>query len=124
MPAQYRIDVGRRLVLTTFTGILTLEEMTEHIAQLRRDPDFQAVFSELVDLTKASEVQLGYSDFQHLAGLDPFSANANRAFVVPREGVILGVTRMFQIVRDNPKIQIFHTMQDAADWLQERDRGK
>lgn len=118
MPTQYVIDVDRHLVLTSFSGILTLEEMLRHIGALRRDSGFKAEFSELVDLGSAAEVRLGYSDFQHLAGLDPFSPMAKRAFVVPREGAILGVTRMFQIIRENPKIQIFHSTAEALDWLE------
>jgi hypothetical protein len=67
---------------------------------LRKDPDFDSPLSELVDLTGVTEPAIDAGGFQSLARIDPFSHSAKRAFVA-RAGVTYGVTRMFQIMRDN-----------------------
>ncbi len=85
MPTRYVIDVAERLVSTTFSGIVSLEAVVQHIALLRGDPKFEAGFSEIVDLSDALDVRLGYEDFKHLAEMDPFSKVSKRAFVHPFE---------------------------------------
>ena len=107
-----------RLVSTTFSGILTLDDVVRHIASLRNDPKFDTGFYEIVDLSDALDVRLGYEDFKHLAELDPFSKVSKRAFVIPSSKVVLGVTRMCQVIQnDDPRIQIFRGMDEAREWL-------
>lgn len=118
MPADYAIDVEQRLVLTTFTGAVTLDDVMGLIARLRSDSRFEPTFSELVDLSGASAVHLGHAEFQRLGSLDPFSRDSKRAFLVPSQGAVFGVTRMFHILRnENPSIRIVHTIDEAKEWL-------
>lgn len=118
MPTRYVIDVEERPVSTTFSGILTLDDVVRHIASLRNDPKFDTDFSEIVDLSDALDVRLGYEDFKHLAELDPFSKVSKRAFVIPSSKVVLGVTRMYQVMQnDDPRIQIFRGSEEARQWV-------
>ena len=123
MPTRYVIDVAERLVSTTFSGIVSLEDVVQHIASLRSDPKFEAGFSEIVDLSDALDVRLGYEDFKHLAELDPFSKISKRAFVIPSSNVVFGVTRMYQLLQnDDPRIQIFRDPESARQWLRQVHR--
>jgi hypothetical protein len=119
MPARYVIDRQDRTVRTVFSGVLTRNDVAEHAKKLRNDPDFDPAFSELVDLTEASEVKLGHEDFRMLALVDPFGPKSKRAFVV-LSASIYGVTRMFQLMRDgSANVAIFKTKEEAATWLRE-----
>ena len=119
MPARYVIDRQDRTVRTVFSGVLTRNEVAEQARKLGDDPDFDPAFSELVDLTAASEVRLGNEDFRMLAQVDPFHPESKRAFVV-LSAAIYGVTRMFQLLRDSSaNIAIFKTTEEAVAWLRE-----
>jgi hypothetical protein len=118
MPASYVIDRKHRIVFTTFSGVLIREEVEEHIKKLRRDPDFDPSFSELIDLTKATKVELRYKDFDALSLVDPFPPQSKRACVVPSQNAVYGSTRMFQTMREgNVNIAIFKTVDEALAWL-------
>ena len=125
MPVRYTLDSENRIVRTTFTGIVTENEVVEHTIHLRKDPRFQPDFSELADLAEAIEVRLGYPEFQHLEFIDPFSREAKRAFVAPARSHAYGLTRMFQIMRHSPEnIQLFDTVEDALAWLKHAGKPK
>jgi hypothetical protein len=120
MPVLYSIDAENRLVRTNFTGVVTNNDVLEHTKQLREEPAFDPRLSELVDLTEAEEVRLTYADFESLEGVDPFSQEAKRAFVVPTGTHIFALTRMFQGMRgQSAKINIFSNVPDALAWLNE-----
>ena len=89
MPARYVIDRQDCTVRTVFSGVLTRNEVVEHAKKLRADPDFDPAFSELVDLTEASEVRLGLEDFRMLALVDPFHPKSKRAFVVLSDAIFV-----------------------------------
>ena len=118
MPVRYELDVENRIVRTSFTGIVTENEVAEHAAHLGKEPAFQPGFSELADLSKALEVRLGYPEFQHLEFIDPFSREAKRAFVTTPRSQAYGLTRMFQMMRHSPEnIKIFDDVESALAWL-------
>jgi hypothetical protein len=44
MPAYFKIDKERRLVMSTAAGVLTLADALTHQESLLKDPDFDASF--------------------------------------------------------------------------------
>jgi hypothetical protein len=119
MPVHYLIDVDRHLVRTSITGILTVDDLLTHIAELRSDPAFNPQFSEIIDVSQVEDVPLGYEDLKRVVPMDPFSTSAKRAFVIPTKNVAFGVARMYQLLQnEDPRIKIFQTEEDATRWLQ------
>jgi len=118
VPARHVVYVDERLVYTTFSGVVTLDDVVRLIAALRADPSFNSEFAEIVDLGSASDVRLGYEEFKRLEELDPFSDGSKRAFVMPTNPAVYGVTRMYQLIQnDDPTIKIFRTEQEAREWV-------
>ncbi len=118
MPVHYVIDVDRHLVRTSITGVLTVDDLLTHIAELRADPSFNPQFWEIVDVSQVDDVPLGYEDLKRLVPMDPFSTSSRRAFVIPTKSVAFGVARMYQLLQnEDPRIRIFKTEEDAARWL-------
>jgi hypothetical protein len=118
MPTSFAIDAERRVVLTAFSGIIIAEDVIGHFAALRGDSAFQPTFSEIVDLSDASDVRLGYEDLKRLSEMDPFSRTSKRAFVIPSNPVVFGVTRMYQLLQnEDPRIQIFRSLEQARAWM-------
>jgi hypothetical protein len=118
MPATYVIDAASRTVLFVLRGAVTLRELAHENARLTNDPAFDPGFSELVDFTAVSEVELGDADSNSLQELDPFFPSSKRALVIGPQSSIQGTARMYQMMRrDEHRIEIFKNRKEALRWL-------
>ena len=95
MPEFYKIDKERRLVLTTGSGVLTLAEAVSHMDKLSKDPDFDPSFSQIVDFTQVTRIELSSDEIRRLAQRTIFSATSRRAFIAPDE-VAFGIGACFR----------------------------
>lgn len=119
MPAFYKIDKERRLVLTTGSGVYTLADAVSHMDKLSNDPDFDPNFSQIVDFTQVTRIELSADEIRRLAQRTIFSASARRAFIAPDE-VSFGIGRMFETLRSlegEKGIGVFRTLEEALDWV-------
>ena len=62
MPAFYKIDRERRLVLSTGSGVFTIEDILGHQERLLKDPDFDPSFSQLMDFMQVTKVDITPAD--------------------------------------------------------------
>ena len=119
MPAFYKIDKERRLVLSSASGVFTLADAVSHMDKLSNDPDFDPSFSQIADFTQVTRIELSSNDIRRLAQRGIFSAHSRRAFIAPNE-TIFGIGRMFEILRGlegEKGIRIFRTLEEALDWV-------
>lgn len=119
MPAFYKIDKERRLVLTTGSGVYTLADAVSHMDKLSKDPDFDPSFSQIVDFTQVTRIELSAHEIRRLAQRTIFSPHSRRAFIAADE-VAFGVGRMFEILRGlegEKGIRIFRSLEEALDWV-------
>jgi len=58
LPVSYKIDKKRRLVLTTWSGVLSEAEILAHQQQLVIDPGFDRSFSQISDFTSVRAVDI------------------------------------------------------------------
>ncbi len=119
MPAFYKIDKERRLVLSTGAGVVTKDDLMGHQDRLVEDPDFHPSFSQLWNLTEVTEANLNAADVEMMARRDVFSPNSRRAIVVAKDDHY-GLARMFQIHRElsgEGGIRVFRNLDDGLDWI-------
>jgi len=119
MPAFYKIDKERRLVISTGAGILTMAEILAHQKKLGNDPDFDPGFSQLIDFSQVSELDLDASDIRVLAQRSIFSPRSRRAFIMPTE-LAYGLGRMYGMLRESAGehgIGVFRDLEEALDWI-------
>lgn len=119
MPEFYKIDKERRLVLTTGSGVFTLADAVSHMDKLSKDPDFDPSFSQIVDFTQVTRIELSGDDIRRLAQRTIFSQHSRRAFIAPDE-VAFGIGRMFETLRSlegEKGIRIFRSLEEALDWV-------
>ncbi|MGB3647867.1 MAG: hypothetical protein WBF36_01945 [Desulfobulbales bacterium] len=119
MPAEYKIDKSRRMVLSVAYGILTDQDVQSHQEMLRDDPDFDSSFSQLVDCTDVTKADdLSTDAIYELARRNPFSVGSHRAFVAPKK-LLYGLLRMFQILtNDYPdELVVFKDLTEARKFL-------
>jgi hypothetical protein len=119
MPAFYKIDKDRRLVISSATGAFNKEDALGHQNRLRADPDFDPTYSQLMDFTHVTQILLTAVDVQQLALSNIFSKESRRAFLVAND-LAFGLARMFEILRENAGehgIRIFRNLEEALDWV-------
>jgi hypothetical protein len=119
MPAFYKIDKERRLVLSFGSGVLTREDVLGHIDKLSADPDFDPGFSQLQDYTQFTGIAITPDDMRVIAKRTIFSPNSRRALLVKND-VQFGVARMVEIHRGlngETGLRVFRTLDEALDWI-------
>jgi len=119
MPADYTIDKTQRMVFSKAYGILTDQDIISHQEKLRDDPDFDPVFSQLVDCTKVTKADdLSTDAIYEMARRNLFGAESQRAFVAPKK-LLYGLFRMFQILtNDYPdELVVFKDLTEARKYL-------
>jgi len=77
MPAFYKIDKERRLVLSSAYGVFSRADSVAHREKLLKDPDFDPSYSQIADFTQVTKFDLRPKIFTNLPR-DPFSRR-NRA---------------------------------------------
>ena len=124
MPAFYKIDKERKLVLSSGSGVLTREDVLGHQDRLSQDPDFDPSFSQLSDFTHITKVDLTPEDVRLAAKRNIFSPQSRRAMVVNND-LQYGLARMFEIHRElagEKGIRVFRKIEEALDWVFITDR--
>lgn len=119
MPAFYKIDKERRFVLSSGTGVFNLEDARLHQERLLADPEFDPSYSQLLDFTHITQIDLTASDVQRLALRNIFSPDSRRAILVPND-LAFGLGRMFEILREaagERGIRVFRNLEDALEWV-------
>jgi hypothetical protein len=123
MPAFYKIDKERRIVMSSGSGVLTIEDILGHQERLLNDPDFDPSYSQLSDFTQVEKVELSSEDVRLAARKNIFLPHSRRALVVKNE-VQYGLARMFEIHRElagEVGVRVFRTIDEALAWVLSSD---
>jgi hypothetical protein len=126
MPAFYKIAMDRRLVLTSASGVLTLADVLAHQEQILADPDFNPQYSQLLDLTHVTKIDLSADDICKLAERSVFWPTSSRAILVNTD-LGVGLARLFKILREHAGekgIRIFRNLDEALQWVFMMNTGK
>jgi hypothetical protein len=111
------VDVPNRIVVTLFSGSVTIDDVKASCQGIKANPEFHPDFRQFIDLSKASELHLHYQDLNQLAEVsDPFSRDAKRAVVGPT-ALSFGIGRMYEIIVNSPGFQVFRSQPEALAWL-------
>ena len=119
MPAFYKIDKDRRLVLTTAWGVFTYADALSHQRKPTEDPDFDPRFSQIADFTQVTQFDVTDDDVHRFAQSSIFSPVSRRAILMPNEAAF-GLGRMYEILRGfegEKGIRVFRTIEEALEWV-------
>jgi hypothetical protein len=106
-------------VISTLAGVATMADASAHQANLRKHPDFDPGFSQLMDCTQVTKAELSQADVQRLAGEAIFSPCSRRAILVTSD-VAFGLARMFEMLRESrgeQGIRVFRDLDGALEWV-------
>jgi hypothetical protein len=119
MPAWYKIDREHKLVMSTASGVVTLAELLDHQKRLGEDPEFERGFSQLMDFSHVSKLDVTAADIPLLAQNSTFSPTARRAILVGSDQAH-EYSELFRKLREplgDRGIRTFRSLDDALDWL-------
>jgi hypothetical protein len=119
LPAFYMIDKERRVVMTTASGVFTLADALRHQDNLLQDPDFDASFSQIMDLTHVTRFDVEAGDLRKMAKRNVFSPESRRAIIVNTD-LGYGYARMFELLREShgeTGVRVFRTLEEALEWV-------
>jgi hypothetical protein len=119
MPAFFRIEKKRRLVISTISGVFTLADGLAYQEKLLKDADFDPHFSQLVDCTQVTRLELGSNEVRRLAQRSIFSPDSRRAILVSND-LVFGFARMFVMFREaagETGVRIFRDLDEALFWV-------
>ncbi|MFI5351201.1 MAG: hypothetical protein ACHQ2Z_16775 [Elusimicrobiota bacterium] len=123
MPAEYKIDTARRLVLTVGSGVVTMADLQGHQERLRQDPEFEPRFSQLLDFTGVTKLEFGANDVRQLA-LKPIFSSTSRRAVLTTNDEAFRFARLFETLRHvwgERGIRVFRDRGEALDWIRTTD---
>lgn len=122
---SYRIDRDRRLVVVTYMGTITLNDIRAIQALSRQDPTFDPSFAVLYDGLHADFNGLTPEDLKKIAQNTPMQPGARRAFVV-NSSVNYGLSRMFAALSETQgqgfPYALFDNIPDGIRWLAAAER--
>ena len=117
MASYWIVDPKNRVVLAKFGSPLTVADVENYAADLRKNPAFHPSFSELSDLTEVEAPQIDYAAAARFAcESDPFSHKSKRAIIAPNPATY-EMARMYQRIRNDENIVLFKTVDEARRWL-------
>lgn len=118
MPKSFTVDIPNRLVISTYAGRLTFQDVIDQWNAIRAHPDFDPSFSYLTDLSELTEYLISTPEVRELARItDPFSPRSKRVVVAPSDH-IFGVVRMYEMSSEShPNLVVFRTMNEANEFL-------
>lgn len=118
MPAAYRIDPERGLVLSRAWGTLRDDDIRRHYTELAADPAFDPSFRQLVDVREVTAVDLTSACIAEIAKRNDFRPGARRAYVAPTD-VAYGTARMLEAYAESVggQVEVFRDLASAEQWL-------
>jgi hypothetical protein len=121
LPVRYVIDKEHRLVLTVGEGSVTFVEIRNHQDRLLNDPDFDAAFNQLIDVTTATRFDMSVDEAREIARRKIMSSISRRAFVASQVA-IYGFGRLMEAhAEQHAEIHVFHDRDSALKWLGVKD---
>jgi len=120
MPYTYVIHKERRLVVSTASGRVTFPEITAHLDQLVREPDFHPTFNHFIDWTAATSLDMSADEAKAIAKRRDFAPPSRRAFftTVPSIYGMLRLTLTHHEIDGARELTcVFYDRKEALAWL-------
>ena len=121
MPYSYHIEKAQGLVISTARDRVTYAEIRDHQEQLLLDCHFDPKFSQLIDGTRTTALDISSEEAKLVAARRIFSAPSRRAYVSPGP-TVPGVGLLMAVYQDAGMIssgmRVFYDFHSAFDGLQ------
>ena len=120
MPVVLKVNPQKKVVYSTFFGLVTDEEILEHGQTIRTHPDFKRDYCEIVDLTMVSEMRVTRAALRKLAEHPSiFEPSAKHAVIAPKDFAFQEAKAFASFPTTNRrKLKIVRTAAEAYEYLE------
>ncbi|HKR30393.1 MAG TPA: hypothetical protein VJT08_07945 [Terriglobales bacterium] len=124
MPVSVRVDRAKKLVVTTYTGQVTNEDVVQQIAEIERNLPYDGEYCAITDFTQVTHFDISSDQIRLVAESKSPLEKARRVMVAPSD-VAYGTSRMFQMLagRTRPNISVVRTLDEAYKTLEIDEKG-
>lgn len=118
MPATVRVDRTKKLVVTTYVGQVTNEDVAKQIAEIERNAPYDGEYRVITDFTQVTHFDISSDQIRLVAESKSPLEKARRVMVAPSD-VAYGTSRMFQMLagRTRPNISVVRSLDEAYKTL-------
>ena len=119
MPVVLKINPQKKLVYSTFFGVVTDQELLEHSKTIAEHPNFRPEFNEIADLTMVTELRVTPVALQELASRDSvFQNSVKHVIVAPKDFSFKKAEQFRQMAESSrPGLKVARTAAEAYEIL-------
>lgn len=121
MPVTYTIDADEKVIRTTCTNPLSLQDVLDHFRELRDDPGFSGTMDVLLDVNAVEgppeRAEMGPIITE--LGAVAEKASFRVCSIVAGRDAMFGMMRVFEVFASRyfRAIRVFRGLADAEQWL-------
>lgn len=119
MSFTVQILVEQKLVLTKLFGEVNGHELAEAGSAIRSHPGFNPAFSELIDCTGITNLDVSIQFLQNMASAQSIFNKGSKHIIVAPEDYLYGLARMTQVLAEQtkPNVVVVRTVAEAYKTL-------
>jgi hypothetical protein len=122
----YVIDKKTKIVACTCLGLVTPHDVVRFRQHIMLDSAFESDFSQLLDFTKATKIDISPLEARILAAISPFSVDSRQAMIFANHPQQLALFDLFEAAcrfHGRKGVRRFFSQQEALDWISSKPRG-
>ncbi|HWC16941.1 MAG TPA: hypothetical protein VG498_07990 [Terriglobales bacterium] len=114
MPVSVSIDSRRKLVITTYSGLVTDEDVARQISEIARQAPYGGEYRAITDFTQVTQFEISTEQIRRVAESKSPLEKAQRVMVAPSDEAY-GTSRMFQTLAGHtrPNISVVRNLDEA-----------
>lgn len=114
MPVSVSVDRNRKLVITTYSGQVTDEDVARQISEIGRYAPYDSDYRAITNFSDVTQFEISSRQIRLVADSKSPLDQATRVMVAPSD-VAYGTSRMFQVLAAStrPNISVVRSMEEA-----------
>ena len=119
MPASYELFPEDHLVVVTYSGELSLEDIIAVRQQGMQDPEFDTNYDVIDDVSRVESTDIRFEELGQLSAKSVAKTGVKRAFVVTTD-FQRGMANMYRVLSEShgQSFEIFKDFEQAKKWVQ------
>jgi len=124
VPASYQLYSHDNLVVVTYTGNVTLQEVMAVREQGKADPNFDTAFDVIDDVSAAESSDIKFGELGFLSGKSIAKTGVKRALVAVTD-FQKGMANMYKVLSESHghHFKVFDDFDKARKWVLDREES-
>jgi len=118
MPASYKLYPGKNLIVVTYSGGVTLEEIIAVRKQGSADPEFSPDFDVIDDISAVKSSDIKFEDLDFISRKSVASTRVKRALIAVTD-FQKGMANMYKVLSESHGhiFRVFDDVDKARKWI-------